>query len=104
MRRRPMIDASCLIQVPLSSRAKRGTFKAAGKVPRFARDDSIVVARSLRLLLPAAGGRLLPVHHRVARRLVRLPAFARFGDGGVVAAVEQFEAALVVADLLRARA
>src|SRR5690349_6504581 len=51
------------------------------------------------LPLPAAGWRLLPIDDRMPRRLVGLPALARFGDRGLVAAVEQLEAALVVADL-----
>src|SRR6478735_7050294 len=58
---------------------------------------------ALSLLLPATGLGLLPVGHGVACRLVSLPAVARVGDGGVVPAVEQFEAALVIADLLRLR-
>src|ERR1700755_2330917 len=59
---------------------------------------------ALRLLLPAAARRLLPIDDGVPRRLVCLPALARFGHGRLVAAVEQFEAALVVADLFRPRA
>ena len=52
---------------------------------------------------PPSRWRLLPVDDGVAG-LVGLPALARVGDGIVVAAVEQLEAALVVGHALRLRA
>src|SRR4029077_16318618 len=56
---------------------------------------------SLGLFLPAAARCLLPIDDRVACRLVGLPARARFDDRGLVAAVEQLEAALVVGHTFR---
>src|SRR6266545_4624812 len=41
---------SCAAKRPLSSRAQRGTLAAAGKVPRYARDDSGVVPTMVRYL------------------------------------------------------
>src|SRR5947207_11032287 len=48
------------------------------------------------LLLPPAIGGLLPIDDGMACRLVGLPALARFGDGCLVATIEQLEAALVI--------
>ena len=58
----------------------------------------------LGLLLPAARRRLLPVDDACGRPPCRPSSARGVGDGVLVAAVEQFEAALVVGDPVRARA
>src|SRR6187397_1139734 len=65
---------------------------------------SRVLAQTLRLLLPSARGGLLPIGQRVAGCLVGLPALAAVDHCGVVAAVKQLEAALVVGQPVRAGA
>src|SRR5712671_2876119 len=59
--------------------------------------------RGLGLLLPAARRRLLPVDDGVACCFIGLPALAGRRQSIVIAAIEQFETALVVGNALRLR-
>src|SRR5260370_29059133 len=65
--------------------------------------NSSRASRALGFLFPAAARRLLPIDHRMSRRLISLPALAGVGDGGLITAVEHVEAALVVAHSHRPR-
>src|SRR5262245_36564449 len=80
------------------TKIKHQWFRASPACPSGSKPSSL----QSRLLSPAAGRGLLPIDNRVARRLIGLPALTRFGNGGLIAAVEQLEAALVVADPLGA--